>query len=463
MARIMKKLKIINHVSVLCLTFNLFVLQMAQAQVPTEIEGDIKIGYETINNPEIGTIRWNPGNSEFEGFTTQGWVSLTDINSQFPYFGADKNPISEFDKLPIPIIENAMLGTSVAMGDGFTIVGSYLADGERGAAHIFMRVDGIWSNVSTIEASDRDGGDQFGRSVAINGRYAIVGAPGNDDSGANSGSAYIFKRSGSLNSWSQQQKLTASNASGGDSFGWAVDIHNSEAVVTANLKNSLQGSAYVYSRTGTSWSEDQILTASNGQPGDRFGWSADLKDQLVVIGAITADSIRGTAYVFQKDTSWFEQEQLLSPDGQAQDRFGRSVSVSNAVICVGAYKNDENGLNTGAVYTYFYDGANWNMEQKIMPNNVYNNVEYFGWSISQSEDYLVVGANLEDLLGVDSGAGYIYKLHNQSWNLVRKLKPSDGQLDDNFGWSVSINGGFIVIGSPLHNSGLDESGAVYFY
>jgi len=120
-----------------------------------------------------------------------------------------------------------------------------------------------------LTASDGAGADEFGRSVSISGDYAIVGAYFDDDNGAQSGSAYIYHFTGT--SWIEQQKLTASDGESGDYFGRSVSISGDYVLIGANSDDdngSGSGSAYIYHFNGTSWIEQQKLTASDGESGD---------------------------------------------------------------------------------------------------------------------------------------------------------------------------------------------------
>jgi hypothetical protein len=184
-------------------------------------------------------------------------------------------------------------------------------------------------------ASDATAGDQFGYSVAIKGNYAVVGAPYADINGhADQGAAYIYFRSGS--GWAEQAKITASNGKANDYFGWSVAIDNYHVVVGAPFRdvpqnapfypppyNNDQGTVYVYKRTGSSWSQQSILVIDNGNAGDRFGNSVSVSDSNLVAGAPYADYLSaypqwlpsqtkaGVAYVFNTNgTTWTLQASL---------------------------------------------------------------------------------------------------------------------------------------------------------
>ncbi|HEX8734126.1 MAG TPA: FG-GAP repeat protein, partial [Pyrinomonadaceae bacterium] len=195
----------------------------------------------------------------------------------------------------------------------------------------------------------------FGYSVALSGDTAIVGVPLDslesiNPASVSEGSAYIFTRSGT--SWALQQKLAASDAANRDYFGANVSIDGDTAVVGAlfdDVGASVnQGSAYVFTRTGTVWTQQAKLTAAQGAAGDRFGASVEISGETIVVGT---KRDQGAAYVFTRSgTMWTQQQQLLPSNGAAGDEFGGSVAINGDTILVSATGRPVSGAdNQGAV------------------------------------------------------------------------------------------------------------------
>src|SRR5690606_16303405 len=141
--------------------------------------------------------------------------------------------------------------------------------------------------------------DQFGRSVSVSGDTALVGADGDVDAGSNSGSAYVFVRSGA--SWARQAKLRARDGAALDQFGHSVSISGDTALVGAygdDDAGSNSGSAYVFVRSGASWTRQAKLSASDGAANAYFGYSVSVSGETALVGAYGDDSRRGSAYVF---------------------------------------------------------------------------------------------------------------------------------------------------------------------
>ena len=218
-------------------------------------------------------------------------------------------------------------------------------------------------------ANDGANEDRFGFSVSVSGDTAVIGAWLDDDDGAASGSAYVYVRDGTT--WSKQAKLRASDGASSDRFGYSVSISGDTVVIGVygdDDNGSGSGSAYVYVRDGTTWSEQAKLTASDGAAEDWFGVSVSVSGDTAVIGAYLDDdhgSASGSAYVYVRDGStWSEQAKLTASDGMANDLFGLSVSVSNDTAVIGAYLDDDNGNASGSAYVYVRDRTTWSEQAK---------------------------------------------------------------------------------------------------
>jgi hypothetical protein len=201
--------------------------------------------------------------------------------------------------------------------------------------------------------------DFFGNSVSISGDTAVVGAYEDDDDGWSSGSAYVFVRDVTTGTWTEQAKLTASDAAGGDKFGYSVSVSGDTVLIGAYWDDDAgfqSGSAYVFVRSGSTWTEQAKLTASDGAAGDYFGDSVSVSGDTALIGAYRDDyagTYSGSAYVFVRSGStWTQQAKLTASDGAAWAYFGHSVSVSGDTALIGAAWDSDAGGNSGSAYMY---------------------------------------------------------------------------------------------------------------
>jgi hypothetical protein len=310
-------------------------------------------------------------------------------------------------------------GCSAAIAGDYAIVGANEAkrNGIRiGLAYIFQRSDSTWNEVAKLAAGDGADLDNFGASVAISGDYAIVGALDDDDKSNDSGSAYIFHRSGS--SWTRVAKLTASDGAAYDFFGGSVAISGDYAIVGAagdDDKGEQSGSAYVFHRSGSSWTQAAKLTASDGVGCDNFGQSVAIFGDFAVVGTVDDcdRGVAGSAYIFQRSGgSWTQMAKLTASDGSADDFFGESVAISGDYVIVGAAGDDDKGEQSGSAYIFHRNGSSWTQTAKLTARDGAAH-DFFGESVAISGDYVIVGAAGDDDKGEQSGSAYVFSFNFQ--------------------------------------------------
>ena len=244
-----------------------------------------------------------------------GWSAWNGLPDNDDEMDEDKNRLSA-KLLASDGAADDQFGISVAMDRDTVVVGSHGANGLRGKAYVFTKPVGGWVNgneTARLTASDRQDGDQFGLSVAIDVDTVVVGAIGYDDNGTNSGSAYVFTKPSSDDGWNddayngeETAKLTASDGAAYRWFGFSVAVYGDVILAGAPTDNYVltteSGSAYLFTRTSGTWSETAKLNAPDAVARDRFGWSAALDGSTALLGALSASSdgaqYAGGAYVF---------------------------------------------------------------------------------------------------------------------------------------------------------------------
>ena len=166
--------------------------------------------------------------------------------------------------------------------------------------------------------------------------------------------SYIFKLSGS--SWTQEAKLVALDGSDGDRFGINVCIDEDYALIGSFFDDSEKGSAYVFKRSGTMWNQEAKITASDGMSGDKFGTSVSIDEDYCIVSAYYDDNQEGSSYVFKRSgTSWIQEIKLTASSGAIGDWFGIDVSIDAFNIIIGAYGDDDIGNNAGCAYIFEKD------------------------------------------------------------------------------------------------------------
>jgi len=316
---------------------------------------------------------------------------------------------SQQQKLTASDAQNSdRFGCDVEIDGDTVVIGSMLDDTQRGAAYVFTRSGTTWSQQQKLVASTRTDYDQFGEAVAINGDTIVVGALFEDSGGSNSGTAYVFTRSGTT--WSQQQKLVASDAAANDQFGSNVAIAGDTIVVGALYEDaggSNAGAAYVFTRSGTTWSQQQKLVASDAAADDRFGSSSSIDGDTIVVGAVNENSQAGSAYVFTRSgTTWSQQQKIVASDAGAHDWFGIDVDIEENTVVVGAYGDDSGTTQNGegAAYIFSRSGTTWTQDKKIVSSTRSTNA-YFGYHVALQDNSIIVGAWGENS---QTGAAYVF-------------------------------------------------------
>ncbi|MFT5913209.1 MAG: hypothetical protein ACI9XO_004756 [Paraglaciecola sp.] len=366
----------------------------------------------------------------------------------------------------------AIVGTPNDADNGFDSGSAYILKKDQGGTD-------NWGQLQKITASDGAAYDYFGVSVSVSGDYAIVAAHADDDNGGESGSAYIFKKDqGGTDNWGQVKKITASDAAAGDLFGISVSISGDYVIVGAfqdDDNGGESGSAYIFKKDqgGTdNWGQLQKITASDAAANDKFGNSISVSGDYVIVGAFQDDDNggnSGSAYIFKKDQggtdNWGQLQKITASDAAANDKFGNSISVSGDYVIVGA-NGDESSSGSAYIFKEDQGGTdNWGQLQKITASDAAAN-DYFGQSVSVSGDYVIVGANQDDDNSSNSGSAYIFKKDQggtDNWGQLQKITASDAAADDDFGWSVSVSGDYVIVGARYDDDNGSSSGSTYIF
>jgi hypothetical protein len=418
---------------------------------------------------------------------------------------------------------------------------------QAGAAYVFTRatVGGAWTQQAYLKASNPGYDDVYGTAVAVSddGNTIVVGAPREDsnavgvngnqanDSTGDSGAAYVYTRSGTT--WTQQAYLKASNTGAWDWFGFSVAVSgdgNTVAVgafredgsnygINPTDSNGAadSGAIYMFTRSGSTWTPQATIKASNGGGDDRFGFSVALSTDgsTLATGANREDSSTvginsspnnsagdsGATYIFSRTgTTWTQQTYIKAGNTGGSDYFGYSVSLSGDgnKLVVGAPFEDGNGIgvnptendlwgDSGAAYVFSRTGTTWSQSAYLKANS--QGSDYFGWGVAISKDsnHVLVGAPAEDTsfscinpvsnnLASDNGAAYSYHNNAGTWGFGYFIKAANSDNSDYFGNCVSINqngtsmavtadaedGSGIGINSA-HNNSASASGACYVF
>jgi len=372
----------------------------------------------------IGAAQDNSSRGSVYVFTRTG----TDWTFQQKLNASDGAPYDQF-------------GYSVSLSGDYALIGAITDDAWRGSAYVFNRTGTKWTQQQKLIALDAQASDEFGYSVSLDGNTALIGAPWDDNPVADTGSAYVFTRSGTA--WTQQAKLNVSGAATYDFVGGSVSVSGDTALIGAYGDDSGYGSAYVFNRSGTTWAFQQKLSGNTIL--DSLGVSVSLRGDTALIGAPGAD-LKGCAYVFNRTgATWTQRQKLNASDGAKNDNFGCSVSLSDDAALIGALGDDN---WRGSAYIFTCTGTTWTQQQKLTASDGIAG-DWFGTSVSLDGDTALIGAHYNDDNETNSGSAYVFARPNLEFDITGGIGvnvdiTNNGTADANgVPWQIQVTGGIL--------------------
>ena len=473
-------------------------LTSAQATAIAEERG--LVVYATpANLPSVGvnegSLALVKSNNSFYIFIDTSWQSIQ-LDHDWS-LNVDELKITASD---LQVSDYFGFAVAISSDGNYVIVSAYAEDGgagdpisAAGAAYIFTRSGSSWTEQAILRASDAQASDDFGYSVSINsdGTYAIVGAYREDggagDPTTDAGAAYVFTRSGST--WTEQTILRASDAATFDYFGFDVSINSdgTYAIVGAYLDGGSAdpkpdaGAAYVFTRSGSTWTEQAKLTASDIEPFAWFGINVSMNNDgsYVVIGARQANNDTGAAYIFTRSGSTWTEQQILRPleTVTRTDYFGASVAINGSgdVVVVGSdqAEDDDVPLNSGFAYIFTRSGSTWKQEDRLeSPAGENSSGDAFGTSvaINNTGNVIAVGATFADTGASNAGALYAFnRSPSNTWTYSRELTAADAAVNDYLSGTersvaISGDGKYIIGGARIDDhDGILNTGSAYIF
>lgn len=424
-------------------------------------------------------------------------------------------------------------GTAIALADDTLVVGAPYADDpaakDAGAVFVYRRsASGSWAFEAKLVASTPQVFAQLGSSVAVSGDTIVAGARFAPSAAEASGAAYVFRRTNGT--WTEEALVKASNVQNGAFFGTAVAISGDTMVIGANGEscdskgiNQPQnntsafhaGAVYVFTRNGTTWTQDAYLKASNTRAQYQFGEALALDGDTLAVGSkeeaskanvVNGDQTdatvtqSGAVYIFTRSGgTWTQQAYVKPTNNRLYSFFGASVALSKDSLAVGAPgdygrlaginpepADDMGAPYAGAAYVFTRSGSTWTQQVYLKSSNTAAKQE-LGWHIAIEDDVLAVGAEYESGAGplidgdpddqsvVNSGAAFLFERRDDKWSQRAYVKASNPRSQATFGGAIALRGGLLAVAAPGEPSaavGIDGdqddkslpfAGAVYLY
>lgn len=396
-------------------------------------------------------------------------------------------------------------GVSLSMHNGFVIVGAYgrnINGPNTGVAYVFQNDIG-WVQVARLTANTGAAGDYFGGSVAIFGKYALVGAPGTDQSGEDSGKAYVYQYDGQR--WILNAELDAPDGAAGGYFGTSVTLNQEFLAIGATgaktTGEAISGAVYTFYHDENQWVQSARITAgipvNNGMDAaffkrplamnrlmadmtpwylipftDRFGGHIIMDEKILAIrilreyGANRIKIVRPTIEDPEKpdNTSGWEPVVIISSDEtEDDDGFGETMDIDNGNLITGSPKKDSDDIDTGEVNIYTVPIHHGFQEVKLTAGYAETELDNFGEALAADGNRLIIGASEDPNSGHNSGAAHIFVKTNGIWTRQATLTASDAGYQDYFGVSVDMEGDFAIVGAFRKKFNTVEVGAAYIF
>ena len=374
---------------------------------------------------------------------------------------------------PTPAL-NDECGARVAVSGTTAVMTCHLDDitfTNQGSAYVYVKTGSTWTQQALLTASDAAAGDQFGFSVAIDGDTIVIGAVADDGTFSNQGSVYVFTRTGTV--WTQEAKLTAADPAADDLLGWRVDISGNTVVAAAPYDDGTvvnQGSAYVFLRSGLPavWTAQAKITNPAPVAGDFFAASVAVNGDTVVLGGDGDDvtfTDQGSAYVFVRSGSvWTQQALLTAADAALQDYFGISVDVDGDTVVVGALQDDVSVTDQGSAYVFVRTGTTWTQQTKLLATGTDPTAaDLFGWMVSIVGERIAVSAINDDVSLVDQGSVYLYLRTGSVWNYIDRITATDAAAGDLLGCGMGMSPNAVIAGACGDDGAFANQGSSYIF
>ncbi|MFK7818819.1 MAG: Ig-like domain-containing protein [Planctomycetaceae bacterium] len=455
-----------------------------QPQIVTIVGAGIQSGMERTDNEVQLTVRDGGSAGEYDGIEVEIPVDVFAVPSTDLYsaFTLPDTPVEiailgeESDEVQFVSVDDPANG-SVVFSEPSLL--TYTPDADFEGTDTFNYQARLTQQAAMPDLPNAPA--KFGAAVAVSNDVAVVGAPRENTNGSNSGAAYVMKRIGSR--WIEVAKLVGSGTTAGDEFGTSVAIQGRRIVVGSHRDAgaaTLSGVAYVFEQNADGeWVEVAKLADPTGRKKDRFGSDVALEGDTIAVAAHLDDNLgtdSGSVFVFDRNAAtgeWELVKRIKADDASRKSEFGSSISLSNHTLAVGAIKDDQGAVDAGAAYVFTRDEGgldNWGQVNKLLaPQPARKDSFGFDISISEASSTLAVGTPLDSVgRQADAGAVFVFENDGSDWVFDTKLVETDAgdfQLArrDQFGSSVAVEGKTIIVGAPFDDEYARNAGAAYVF
>ncbi len=356
-----------------------------------------------------------------------------------------------------------LYGDSVTVFGDIAMVGSQFKNSLTGIADVFVRVGGEWRFLTRLDGSESRFPEQsFGASLAVSNRYGFVGAPKYaipSSFAIQTGAVYVYENIGP--SFELRQILTVNDADDFELVGSSLSFESDQSrlIAGATGRGGRQGAAYVFALVNDSWMQEARLEASDGIGSEEFGRSVAIDKLTAACGAPVQNFGTGAVYVYSRGIDWTQSQRIVAFDGTRTDMFGSTVALEGDTLVIAADGKKRPGdelLRAGAVYIYARVNGQWELEQKIVPNDA--DAGLFGSALGISNGVIAIG------LGSKARVA-LYEKVDGTWIETGRVAPEvSTTFLDSFANALGFSGTTLIVGARSADvEGQRATGAAYVF
>jgi hypothetical protein len=368
-------------------------------------------------------------------------TSLLDVGSAYIY----SIPLYDFSN-NIEIQDIASNSTSVSIYGKYMVVGDSVFNSYQGNVKVYEDINGTWTIMQTITSNEFSSNNSFGAQVSMYNDTLAISEPGNDTDGADTGAIWVYTLVGST--WTLQQRIGNPPGPGSDNFSKQMALNKDTIVTGAYSEDTAgtdSGTAYIFKRTGATWALEGTINNPNPAMGDFFPSSVTIENDIVAFGhtygETTALNNSGIAYVYTRSgATWTLGQTITSPSPVVSGGFGSSISISGDKLAIG---RDEQVLSgEGKVYIYEYTEGTWSLQETLL--NPVDTSSWWGDSVLINKNLLFCADPDSGATTTQAGSIYVYELINGAWTYIKVIHNPNVEAWSYMGRSIAYNNGTLV-------------------
>lgn len=358
-------------------------------------------------------------------------------------------------------------GETVSVFDDRILVSGRIGPSDLSAVYLFELDADEWAHTDTFEPQVASEG-RLGTDIAQSQNTIAIGAASDREPTLGRGTVWMFERSGSA--WQLAEKVYPNDPNAGG-FGFSVALEEDRLLVgNPGYSDTFiqQGAAFIFDRSGSTWTLTDLLVASNPGWSKKLGWDVDLDSDRALVGMLswdTDDNTNLSARLFEfNQTEWTETVQITPSETlQPHSAYATAVEIMGDSVFIGDQNWDGALTDQGRVHVFHYQNGIWEEDAPLSESNIAGRPGLYGFSIAASGESIIVGTPRSDYIDLGAGSATVFQFQHQQPIAETRLTPSDSEKDDEFGHGLASTAQTLLVGAPGDSSRGQKSGSVLVF